>query len=441
MKYLSLFLCFKYLRSRKIVLLSIAAVAMCCALLIVVASLFTGFIEAVETSASDNIGDVVVGMRDSVKIPRYDEFIAELEESSAIEAGTGVLSGEGLLLIGKGNVRAVRLWGIEAERRARVTAFGEALLRQKDSQGQVQFAMGDLSAKSGGFVGIGVVAKADERTDEYDFARVKEEYIGRKVMLTTGTREFERKVIKFTITDVVFTGIYFFDENFVYLPIESLSEKLYPSQGKVADTIHIKLADGVRPETGAAIVRGIWRKFAEKKLDWNNYLISRASIETSRQLQSRLVKELRKQMKMLFLIFGVVSGGVVLLVFCIFYLIVMTRQKDIAIIKSCGLGSATVAALFVAFGMITGLAGSALGVVLGYFFTKNVNHVERWINIVFGLKLWKSSTYMFTRIPNQMSWESAVWVVAAAVLAAGIGALIPALTAAMVKPLQILRYE
>ncbi len=158
-------------------------------------------------------------------------------------------------------------------------------------------------------------------------------------------------------------------------------------------------------------------------------------------MQAQLIAEYKKQMAMLMLIFGVVSGGVVLLICCIFYLIVMTRQKDIAVVKSCGLGSGPVALLFVAFGMITGLIGSAIGVAIGCAVIKNINRIEQWISSVFGLKLWKSSTYMFSMVPSQVDWGSVLWIVAAAVLAAGVGALIPAFAAARLKPVEILRYE
>jgi lipoprotein-releasing system permease protein len=61
--------------------------------------------------------------------------------------------------------------------------------------------------------------------------------------------------------------------------------------------------------------------------------------------------------------------------------------------------------------------------------------------VAFGLKLWKSSTYMFSRIPSQMDWDSVVWITLAAILAAGIGSLIPAAAAARVRPVRLLRYE
>ena len=265
--------------------------------------------------------------------------------------------------------------------------------------------------------------------------------IGRQVVLTTGTRELKARTIKFAIADVVFSGIYEFDKDFIYLPLDALAQKLYPAQGKVADMIQIRLNSNVEPQAVLAVVRGIWREFASRELGWTNYAISLTKISTSRQMQAKLLAEYRKQMGMLMLIFGVISAGVVLLIFCIFYLIVMTKQKDIAIVKSCGLGSGQVAVMFMTFGLVIGLIGSGLGVVVGYLFTKNVNYIERLISVVFGLKLWKSSTYMFTKIPNQVSWESVVWVGLAAVVAAALGAVIPAIVAAAVRPVKILRYE
>ena len=442
MKQLGLFLCFKYLCGKKIVLLSIAAVAMSCALLITVASLFTGFIEAIENSASDHMGDIVIGAPLSLRIPKYDQLIRDLEQNKLIKGATAVLSGQGLLHMGKdtGDVRAVRIWGIEPASRENVAPFADLLVKHKDRIEPPTFAVAGDTEQLGGFVAIGVVAKPDDVTDEYDLEQVTAS-IGRKVVLTTGTKELKPKTMKFAIADVVFSGIYEFDKDFVYLPIDVLTEKLYPSEGKVADMIQIRLNPKVEPQGALAVVRGIWREFADRELGWSNYAVSLTTISTSRQMQAKLIAEYRKQMGMLMLIFGVISGGVVLLIFCIFYLIVMTKQKDIAVVKSCGLSSGSVGLLFVVFGFIIGLIGSGLGVVIGYLFTKNVNYIERLISIVFGLKLWKSSTYMFTRIPSQVHWESVVWVGLAAVLAAAIGAVIPAIAAARVRPVKILRYE
>ena len=127
--------------------------------------------------------------------------------------------------------------------------------------------------------------------------------------------------------------------------------------------------------------------------------------------------------------------------FCIFYMIVTTKRKDIAIIKSCGMASRSVAGVFVGFGACIGIIGSATGAVLGHVITRNINVIESWISIIFGLKLWKSSVYMFSKIPNEVDWPWAFRIIVLAILASAVGALIPAVIAARTRPVEILRYE
>jgi len=450
---LKLFLWLRYLRKRKIVFLSIAAVALSVALLIVVASLFTGFINAFEQSAVDTIGDVVLAP--PIKFAKYPLFIERLEQTSAVSAATATLSTQGLLHLPEGNVRMVSIWGIEPGRRAKVTGFKRSLLKQKESPGEPSFKVSGSPERIGGFVGVGVVAAPDEKTDEYDFDAI-ERMVGQQVVLTTGTviensrqegtggagRRFKRKIVPFRIADIVFTGVYYVDKTFIYLPIEELQKTLYPNEdGQVADQIQIKLAGDVEADLAKAQIRGVWQVFATEQLGWGSYLIRETSIKTAKQMQSQYVAELRKQMGVLLVIFGVVSFSVIMLIFCIFYMIVSIKQRDIAIIKSCGTASGSVALIFVGFGACVGIIGSGVGAVLGYVVTKNINTIEEWIRIIFGLKLWKSSVYMFSKIPNEVDWSSALPIVLFAVVAAAIGALIPAIVAARTRPVEILRYE
>jgi len=438
------------LRKKKIVLLSIAAVALSCSLLIVVTSLFNSFINAFEQSAVETMGDVV--LTPPIKFTNYPMLIERLEGLVAVEAATATISAPGLVHLGKGNVRAVIIWGIEPGRRQKVTGFKRFLLKQKNSATAPSFATDSATGKLGGFVGVGVVAEPDEKTDEYDFGEI-EKMMGKRAVLTTGAavessvddnrgRQFKRRVLPFTIADVLFTGMYYVDEKFVYLPIEQLQKILYPNEeGGIADQIQIKLTDDAQTDAAMAQIRGVWEEFAEKQLGWGSYLISQAEVSTSKQMQSQYAAELRKQMGVLLFIFGVISLTVVVLVFCIFYMIVETRQKDIAVIRSCGASGGAVALTFVGFGACVGIIGSVLGAVLGYAVTKNINAIEEWIRVIFGLKLWKSSVYMFSKIPNEVDWAWALPIIFFAVAAAVVGALIPAVVAARTEPVNILRYE
>ncbi|HPY52141.1 MAG TPA: FtsX-like permease family protein, partial [Sedimentisphaerales bacterium] len=164
-------------------------------------------------------------------------------------------------------------------------------------------------------------------------------------------------------------------------------------------------------------------------------------IVTAREMQRQYVDEIRKQMGVLLLIFGVISFTVVVLVFCIFYMIVRLKQRDIAILKSCGAASVSVAWIFLGFGITVGVVGAAIGAAGGYAITKNINAIEGGIRVVFGLKLWSSSVYMFTRIPNEVDWASALPIVALAIAAAAVGALTPAIVAARTRPVEVLQYD
>ena len=242
-------------------------------------------------------------------------------------------------------------------------------------------------------------------------------------------------MLKFTLADIVETGVYQFDSSNVYLPIEELQKVMYPNEETpVAGEIFIKLKDNTKSDVVLAQIQGVWRTFVREQLESDPLLLQYTSIETAQQMQSRFIAAYLQQMNVLLVIFGVISFVVVLLIFCIFYMIIITKLKDIAIIKSCGASSLSVSIIFIGFGGCIGAVGSGLGVILGYIITKNINIIENWIRIVFGLKLWRSSVYLFEKIPNQVDWSSAVSMVLYAILAAAIGAVIPAVIASITKP-------
>lgn len=430
-------------------LLSITAVALSCALLLITANLFTGFINALEASTVRHLGDIVLEAPAGQLITDFEVLIEELQQAAAIEAATAVLKNQGLLLIGPGKVRPVRVWGIQLPQRSAVSPLQDTLLIQKGHPSP-SFNPGD-TGEIGGFVGIGVLVQPDEKTDEYDLDKIRS-YIGQKMALTTGSLQsspageqsgpapvqFRRRVLRFTCTDVMQTGVWDLDEQNVFVPIEALSAVLYPDLPEpAADILQIRLAPHVSDEQGLAIVRGIWENFAKVRFPWAHFV----SIETSRWLQARLIAEYRKQMGVLLVIFGLVSMSVILLVFCIFSLLVMTKQKDIAILKSCGSSRRDIAGLFLTVGFLNGLAGAVLGILLGWLITTHINPIEHQISRLFGLKIWKAGVYMFSQIPNTVDWSAAGWIFLAAILASMAGAMIPAIRAAWIQPVRLLRYE
>jgi len=447
---LKFFLALRYLKKKKIVLLSIVAVALSTALLVTVASLFTAFIEAIESSSSDYLGDIV--LQPPQEFSYSDQLIAKLCGAKEIAAASAVLSTNGLIHFGPGDVKAVSIWGIDLQSRCRVTGMKNNLLMQKNLSSVPQFKTdADDSGAIPAFIGIGLLAQPDAKTDEYDLSKVNA-FIGGDAVITVGAvgkvsqtggsfANLQTRSARIRICDVVFTSVYDIDKRFIFVPVDSLAALLNKQDIKPADVIHIKCAAGSSPQYTVDVVRRIWTDFASDRLNWPSYYIADTEIITSVAKQSQYTAELRKQMGVLLVIFGVISAGVIVLVFCIFYMIVMSKLKDLAIIRSIGGSSYTCALIFLFFGLFIGLIGASVGLGAGFLITHNVNAIERQISVLLGLKLWSSSVYMFSRIPNHFNWCWAWRFFGAAVGASVLGALVPAIAAAKTIPAKILRYE
>jgi lipoprotein-releasing system permease protein len=438
------------LQRRRIVILSIAAVALSCALLIATDSLFTGFIDNVENSLGRYQGDIVLGMPSGGTIEDTDILVKSLVEADCIDAAAPVLETQGLLLAGKGKVKPVQTWGIDLTYQKQVMPISECFLFQKEKPlEQISFDIPDDPDVIGGIVGVGVLSQPDETTDEYDIDALQQ-MLGEPMNLTTGVLlpsdtpddsasipNLSRKVMRFKLADALMTGVHDFDEMFILVPIEELSAKMYPDKGLVANRVHIRLIEGTDEAQAVEIVRDIWKNFTNERSGIYRF----AWIGTAKEANAPMVGEYQKQMKVLLFIFGLISMGIIILVFCIFYLIVMTRRKDIGILKSCGVPNPSVAGIFVLFGTAVGLVGSVCGIGLGYVIIRNINQIERAVSVIFGINLWQASTYKFMQIPNTMHWDSVIWVTGCGIAAAAIGSLIPAIAAARVKPVETLQYE
>lgn len=121
----------RYLTSRVIPLIAVAAVALCVALVIIVVSVMTGFLNMVRDSGKTLIGDVVVSYSVS-GIPHYEKLLARIEALPETEAASPVVDTFGLMRMpyppGEDKqIEFVQLWGIEPESFAKVTGFKDTL--------------------------------------------------------------------------------------------------------------------------------------------------------------------------------------------------------------------------------------------------------------------------------------------------------------------------
>ncbi len=141
-------------------------------------------------------------------------------------------------------------------------------------------------------------------------------------------------------------------------------------------------------------------------------------------------------------LFGIMCVVAIFLIFCIFYMIVVEKTRDIGIIKSVGATSAGVASDLprLWFGDRV-LVGGFMGLLLSYLIVHYINEMHAWLGARLHMQIWDPQVYFFDKIPNTMNLKDILWILPTAVLASVIGALIPAIRAARMNPVEALRWE
>jgi lipoprotein-releasing system permease protein len=97
--------------------------------------------------------------------------------------------------------------------------------------------------------------------------------------------------------------------------------------------------------------------------------------------------------------------------------------------------------IFLTYGLLLGVVGAGLGTILGLSITWNINEVEAFIASVTGSKVFSPEIYYFKGIPTDVSVSAVLIVNLGAIAIATVFSILPALRAALLHPVQALRYE
>ncbi len=122
-------------------------------------------------------------------------------------------------------------------------------------------------------------------------------------------------------------------------------------------------------------------------------------------------------------------------------MVVIDKQKDIAILRTYGLDARRVARIFVVQGAAIGLVGASLGVGLGLLLAYNVDVILPWVERTFGFQIMPGDVYYVTALPSEVQLFDVVAVPVAAFALAILATLYPARRAAAIAPASALRYD
>jgi lipoprotein-releasing system permease protein len=122
-------------------------------------------------------------------------------------------------------------------------------------------------------------------------------------------------------------------------------------------------------------------------------------------------------------------------------MVVIDKQKDIAILRTYGLDAKRVARIFIVQGAAIGLVGALLGVGLGIAIAYNIDVIVPWLEQTFNFEIMPGDVYYVTALPSEVQLFDVVAVPTAAFALAILATLYPARRAAAIAPAMALRYD
>jgi lipoprotein-releasing system permease protein len=125
-----LHLILKYLRKRRIAWVSLLAVTLCTAMVLVVISVMGGWLRMFRTSFHGLSGDIVVQADSLSGFPYYDDIIAQIEKLPEVGAAVPVIQTFGLININNRKTTGVQVLGYPIDRIGLVNDFPHSLWRQ-----------------------------------------------------------------------------------------------------------------------------------------------------------------------------------------------------------------------------------------------------------------------------------------------------------------------
>ncbi len=257
----------------------------------------------------------------------------------------------------------------------------------------------------------------------------------------------------FTVIDDCLTDVSSIDSEMVYVPFDTLqtlnnmgprfsaedNRLLVPPRcSQIQIRVKPEFANGAELERVAERINEVWAGFERRHPEAAGMNVQAI---TWRRRQAKVIEPIEKQRTLTVTMFGIMSLVSVVLIFVIFYTIVVQKTRDIGVMKAIGASSGGVAQIFLAYGAMIGLVGSIIGCIGGYYFVRYINPIQDALDDWFGFRVWSREWFLFEKIPNEVDPLTAAIIMIGAIAAGLVGAILPAIRAARMQPVEALRYE
>lgn len=151
-----------------------------------------------------------------------------------------------------------------------------------------------------------------------------------------------------------------------------------------------------------------------------------------KELNQPLFEALALEKYVMGLILFLIVGVAALLIVTTLIMVVMTKTREISILKAMGASESSILRIFIIEGSVIGFLGTTIGTTLGLAGCKFLD----W----YGYEL-KTDVYFVNRLPVVIEWQNVVFIAISAFVVCFVATWYPAWRAASLDPIEGLRYE
>ncbi len=419
MSRLELSIAWRYLRSRKgsrllslITVIAIGGVVVGVSALILVVGVMNGLQDDLKEKILVGSPDIrILTYGDDLTIPKWHPILLKIRaHEGVVAAGPFVLS-QGLISSGHHYVEAAQIEGIDpqAPHVSEPTSIREHAIK---GMGDFRFASSDGKVRG---VVVGKLLADRLNVVPGDTIRLVAPPPGNKLDAITGG--FVPKLYRFEVTGLFETGMYEYDNSYVFMPIAVAQE--FAALDDAVTGIEVRSTNRWEAHALAKELETTLG-FPYRAVDWqeqNHSLFSALTLE-------KLVMSFILLLVVLVAAFNIVST---------LTMVVTDKTREIGILKAMGMPARSIKRIFFAQGVVIGVTGTTGGLVLGLVGSVLLDKYKL-------IKL-NEQVYFIDHMPVHTQPLDVILTVLASLAIAAVATLYPSIQAARLYPIEAIHHE
>jgi lipoprotein-releasing system permease protein len=406
----------RYLRARKgerfvsiIAIFSLVGIALGVATLIVVSSVMSGFQTELVSRILGVNGHATIEAFSGQKIEGYPEIVARIQALPDVASVVPMLDGQAMLSTEGGGARGGLVRGITLDDLRRLRPISDHIVA-----GSLDQFTGDDA------IVVGVALARSYRLRIGDTLTVLSPD-GAATAFGTIPRVRAYKVV--AIFDA---GLHDYNSSIVFLPLKAAQVFFQKPDGVTG--IEIRMTD---PQLVGSLGPPLTELLRDRQVyarDW-------------RRANDTIIGVLQIQKNTMFIVLGMIVLVAAFNVVSSLIMLVKDKRGDIAVLRTIGASSGAVLRIFLMCGAFVGVSGTLIGTALGVLVCRNIVAIQHFIEDMTGGRVFDSSAFMLTTLPDKVDWVDVSRVVALGLALSLLATLYPSWRAARTDPVEALRHE